>query len=187
MIKNILFTTLIALPYMASADAVNAGTDAASAGALVPIDKCTSANADRCEVFPVHQEIVLKDAAKDVSLGTVYLTSTPRESSSHAGLNVEIEATIKCQGQKEKRTLIKKTSVCGFPEARAEVDAEAYVFKLVHDPTLNLTEDNRNIILRFNKTGTSASGYCGAEDRMVIANPCLPSTSQPTVTPTTKN
>lgn len=179
MMKNLLLTLWIALPYIASADAVNAGTDANSAGALVPIKECNALNADRCEVLPVHQEIDLKDATKKVNLGTVYLTSTPRENTSHNGLSVDIEASIKCDGQKEQKLLIKKTSVCGFPEARAEVDSEASIFKLVHDPLLSLTEDSHNIILRFNKNGSSANGYCGTEDRIVIANPCLSTSAQP--------
>ncbi len=172
MTKSIWLTLLLSLPFIASADAVNSGGNNQLSDTLVPIENCNASNADRCAVLPVHQEIDLKDAVKKVNLGTVYLTSKPVKK--HNRLIVQVSATIQCDGQTEKKPLIRKTTVCGFPEARTEVNKESDIFKLVHDPILSLTEENHSIILRYKNTGKNSEGYCGDEDRIVVVNPCLP-------------
>ena len=171
MTKKLLFTTFILLPLIASADNVSAEGDTA-AGSNIPLDKCNATNVNQCEVMPVHQEIALKDKAHGITTGTLFITSTPREASSHNGLKVEVQIQIQCKDSSKKQVLIKKMSACGYPKVRTEVDLEAYAFKVIHDPELNILEDGKNITLKYKDAGTSPDGYCGEEKTIQVANPC---------------
>jgi len=180
MMKKIIFTGLIMIPFLASAaDAVpaDAATPTAAASTRIPIEKCDASNYENCEADPVHQEIRIteKDASGKIEepWGTVFINSIPRKDK--GVLHVDLEVKVLCKNETQTRTIIKSQSICGYPNVRTETNIDSYIFTVIHDPLLNITITDKEIQVQYDVAGGSgSSGYCGGKAfaPLVATNPC---------------